>query len=194
MLRGHDGFARRREDSRFGTQSLAVAKAAAFWQVSYREAYDLHACSGICSITSTLAAGALRHAEGCRCGGAHRRRQPRASPAGRPGRRARLGLGAEYVDAMWRMVQQDEPSDYVICTRRDSAAVGLSSTRSSRIRCCRRRTTLRKTRRVVSSERYSQQRRFGGPGRASSWVGPRSFTCATSRAPMVSAARGAAPR
>ena len=26
------------------------------------------------------------------------------------------GFAADYVDAMWRMVQQDDPDDYVICT------------------------------------------------------------------------------
>jgi len=96
----------------------AVAKAAAFWQVSsYREAYDLHACSGILFnhesplrperfVTQKVVAAAARIAGGSR-------------------ERLRLGdlsverdwgWAPEYVDAMWRMVQQDEPSDYVICT------------------------------------------------------------------------------
>jgi GDPmannose 4,6-dehydratase len=96
----------------------AVAKAAAFWQVSsYREAYNLHACSGILFnhesplrperfVTQKVVAAACRIAAGSR-------------------ERLRLGdleverdwgWAPEYVDAMWRMVQQSEPSDYVICT------------------------------------------------------------------------------
>jgi GDPmannose 4,6-dehydratase len=96
----------------------AVAKAAAFWQVSsYREAYDLHACSGILFnhesplrperfVTQKVVAAACRIAAGSR-------------------ERLRLGdltverdwgWAPEYVEAMWRMVQEDEPSDYVICT------------------------------------------------------------------------------
>jgi GDPmannose 4,6-dehydratase len=96
----------------------AVAKAAAFWQVSsYREAYRLHACSGILFnhesplrperfVTKKVVAAACRIAAGSR---------------------ERLLLGdltvardwgwaPEYVEAMWRMVQQPEASDYVICT------------------------------------------------------------------------------
>ncbi len=96
----------------------AVAKAAAFWQVSsYREAYNLHACSGILFnhesplrperfVTQKVVAAACRIAAGSR-------------------ERLRLGdleverdwgWAPEYVDAMWRMVQESEPSDYVICT------------------------------------------------------------------------------
>ncbi len=96
----------------------AVAKAAAFWQVSsYREAYDLHACSGILFnhesplrperfVTQKVVAAACRIAAGSR-------------------ERLRLGdlsverdwgWAPEYVEAMWRMVQEEHPSDYVICT------------------------------------------------------------------------------
>ena len=107
------------EDTPFRPRSpYAVAKAAAFWQVSsYREAYNLHACSGILFnhesplrperfVTQKVVAAACRIAAGSR-------------------ERLRLGdleverdwgWAPEYVDAMWRMVQEDTPSDYVICT------------------------------------------------------------------------------
>jgi GDPmannose 4,6-dehydratase len=107
------------EETPFRPRSpYAVAKAAAFWQVSsYREAYDLHACSGILFnhesplrperfVTQKVVAAACRIAAGSR-------------------ERLRLGdlaverdwgWAPEYVEAMWRMVQEDEPSDYVICT------------------------------------------------------------------------------
>jgi len=116
-----------------------VAKAAAFWQVTtYREAYGLYACSGILFnhesplrperfVTRKVVAAACRIAAGS-------------------GERLRLGdlsvrrdwgWAPEYVEAMWRMLQQDEPSDYVICTGETQplsafvdevfAAVGLSA-------------------------------------------------------------------
>ena len=107
------------EDTPFRPRSpYAVAKAAAFWQVSsYREAYNLHACSGILFnhesplrperfVTQKVVAAACRIAGGSR-------------------ERLRLGdleverdwgWAPEYVDAMWRMVQEETPSDYVICT------------------------------------------------------------------------------
>jgi GDPmannose 4,6-dehydratase len=96
----------------------AVAKAAAFWQVAnYREAYGLYACSGILYnhesplrperfVTQKIARGACRIAAG---------------------KQAKLKLGdlsvqrdwgwaPEYVDAMWRMLQQSTPEDFVIAT------------------------------------------------------------------------------
>jgi GDPmannose 4,6-dehydratase len=117
----------------------AVAKAAAFWQVSsYREAYDLHACSGILFnhesplrperfVTQKVVAAACRIAAGSR----ERLRLGDLSVA------RDWGWAPEYVEAMWRMVQRDEPSDYVICTGETQplsvfvdeafAAVGLSA-------------------------------------------------------------------
>ncbi len=40
----------------------------------------------------------------------------RRALARQPRRRARLGLRQDYVEAMWLMLQQDEPDDYVIAT------------------------------------------------------------------------------
>lgn len=96
----------------------AVAKSSAFWQVSsYRDAYGIFAVSGILFnhesylrpprfVTSKILGTARRIAGGS-------------------GERLRLGdvdivrdwgYAPEYVDAMWRMVQQDEPRDLVIAT------------------------------------------------------------------------------
>jgi GDPmannose 4,6-dehydratase len=76
----------------------AVAKASAHWMVAnYRDAYGLYACTGIL----------FNH----------------ESPL-RPTRFVTLdierdwGWAPEYVDAMWRMLQQPEPDDYVIATGR----------------------------------------------------------------------------
>jgi GDPmannose 4,6-dehydratase len=96
----------------------AVAKAAAFWQVSsYREAYGIHACSGILFnhesplrperfVTQKVVAAACRIAGGSR----ERLRLGELSV------RRDWGWAPEYVEAMWRMVQRKDPTDYVICT------------------------------------------------------------------------------
>jgi len=95
-----------------------VAKAAAFWEVAnYREAYDLFACSGILFnhesplrperfVTRKVVAAACRIAAGSR----ERLR------LGNLDVRRDWGWAPEYVDAMWRMLQQDVADDYVIAT------------------------------------------------------------------------------
>lgn len=95
-----------------------VAKAAAFWQVSsYREGYGLRACSGILFnhdsplrperfVTQKVVAAACRIAAGSR----------ERLKLGDLAVRRDWGWAPEYVDAMWRMLQQDQPEDYVICT------------------------------------------------------------------------------
>ena len=95
-----------------------VAKAAAFWQVSsYREAYGLYACSGILFnhesplrperfVTQKVVAAACRIAAG----------SPERLKLGDLSIRRDWGWAPEYVEAMWRMLQANEPSDYVICT------------------------------------------------------------------------------
>jgi len=96
----------------------AVAKASAFWLVNnYREAYDLWACTGILFnhesplrptryVTKKVVQAAKRIAGG----------------SGETLRLGRLdiardwGWAPEYVEAMWRMLQQPEPCDFVIAT------------------------------------------------------------------------------
>jgi GDPmannose 4,6-dehydratase len=95
-----------------------VAKAAAFWQVSsYREAYGLYACSGILFnhesplrperfVTQKVVAAACRIAAGSR----------ERLKLGDLSIRRDWGWAPEYVEAMWRMLQPEQPADYVICT------------------------------------------------------------------------------
>jgi GDPmannose 4,6-dehydratase len=107
------------EDDPFRPRSpYAVAKAAAFWLVAnYREAYRLHACTGILFnhesplrpprfVTRKIVAAAARIARGSvetlRLGNVEIRRD--------------WGWAPEYVDAMWRMLQQQTAEDYVIAT------------------------------------------------------------------------------
>ena len=96
----------------------AVAKAAAFWQVvNYREAYGLFACSGILFnhesplrperfVTRKIVAAACRIAAGSN----------EALRLGNTKIERDWGWAPEYVDAMWRMLQQREPQDFVIAT------------------------------------------------------------------------------
>jgi GDPmannose 4,6-dehydratase len=95
-----------------------VAKAAAFWQVSsYREAYGLHVCSGILFnhesplrperfVTQKVVAAACRIASG----------SGERLKLGDLGIRRDWGWAPEYVEAMWRMLQQETAEDFVICT------------------------------------------------------------------------------
>jgi len=94
------------------------AKVCAHWQtVNYREAYDLFACNGI-----------LFNHESPRRGETFvTRKITRAATRIKLGLQKELFLGnldaqrdwgyaGDYVEAMWRMTQQDTPEDYVIAT------------------------------------------------------------------------------
>ena len=96
----------------------AVAKAAAFWEVAnYREAYGLFACSGLLFnheselrparfVTKKVVQAACRIASGSNeklfIGDAKVMRD--------------WGYAPEYVEAMWMMLQQPSPEDFVIAT------------------------------------------------------------------------------
>ncbi|NOY16070.1 MAG: GDP-mannose 4,6-dehydratase [Gammaproteobacteria bacterium] len=96
----------------------AVAKAAAFWEVAnYREAYDLFACSGILFnhesplrperfVTKKIIAAACRIAKGSK----------EKLHLGNITIRRDWGWAAEYVEAMWRMLQQEKADDFVIAS------------------------------------------------------------------------------
>lgn len=96
----------------------AVAKSAAFWEVAnYREAYGLFACSGILFnhesplrperfVTRKIVSAACRIAAGSR----------EKLSLGDTSIYRDWGWAPEFVEAMWLMLQQDEPDDYVIAT------------------------------------------------------------------------------
>lgn len=96
----------------------AVAKAAAFWEVAnYREAYGLFACSGILFnhesplrperfVTKKIISSACRIAAGSR----------EELHLGNISIQRDWGWAPEYVEAMWLMMQQNEPEDFVIAT------------------------------------------------------------------------------
>ena len=107
------------ENSPFRPRSpYAVAKAAAFWEVTnYREAYGLFACSGILFnhesplraerfVTQKIVSAAARIAAG----------SSEILTLGDVSIERDWGWSEEYVEAMWLMLQQKAPDDYVIAT------------------------------------------------------------------------------
>jgi GDPmannose 4,6-dehydratase len=95
-----------------------VAKASAHWLVAnYREAYSLYCCNGILFnheselrparfVTRKIVSTACRIAAG----------STEKLVLGRLDIARDWGWSPEYVDAMWRMMQQDRPDDYIIAT------------------------------------------------------------------------------
>jgi GDPmannose 4,6-dehydratase len=95
-----------------------VAKCYGHWiTVNYRESYGLYACSGILFnhesprrglefVTRKVTHGAARIALG----------RARELRLGNLDAKRDWGFAGDYVDAMWRMLQQPEPDDYVIAT------------------------------------------------------------------------------
>ncbi|HOX01459.1 MAG TPA: GDP-mannose 4,6-dehydratase [Candidatus Paceibacterota bacterium] len=96
----------------------ACSKLLAHWLVvNYREAYGLHASNGILFnhesprrgenfVTRKITQGAARIKHGLQT----------AVHLGNIGVRRDWGYAPEYVEAMWRILQQEQPDDYVIAT------------------------------------------------------------------------------
>jgi GDPmannose 4,6-dehydratase len=95
-----------------------VAKVAAYWAtVNYREGYDMYACNGILFnheserrgeefVTRKITIAAAKIKLGL---------QDKLMLGNLDAKRD-WGYAPEYVEAMWRMLQQDTPDDYVIAT------------------------------------------------------------------------------
>lgn len=96
----------------------AIAKATAFWQIdNYREAYNLFACTGILFnhesplrpdhfVTKKIISGACK---------IHRNKSHRIS-LGNINIERDWGWAPDYIEAMWLMMQKDQPKDYIIAT------------------------------------------------------------------------------
>jgi GDPmannose 4,6-dehydratase len=96
----------------------AVAKLYAYWTiVNYREAYDYFACNGILFnhespvrgenfVTRKITRGAAQIALGLQ----------EKLYLGNLSAKRDWGHARDYVDAMWRILQQEEPDDFVIAT------------------------------------------------------------------------------
>jgi len=107
------------EDAPFRPRSpYAVAKSTAYWLVAnYREAYGLHATTGILFnhespirpqrfVTRKVVATACRIAKG----------SGEKLTLGNLKIRRDWGWAPEYVEAMWKMLQCDQPQDFIIAT------------------------------------------------------------------------------
>jgi GDPmannose 4,6-dehydratase len=88
-----------------------------FITVNYRESYDLFACSGILFNHESPRRGlefvtrkVTWHAAAIKLGKLHELR------LGNLDAKRDWGFAGDYVDAMWRMLQQDRPDDYVVAT------------------------------------------------------------------------------
>jgi GDPmannose 4,6-dehydratase len=114
----------------FPRSPYATAKAAAHWTTAnYREAYGIYACSGILFnhesplrserfVTKKIFAAAAEIAAG----------SSRRLTLGRLDVARDWGYAPEYVDAMWRMLQQDKASDFVIATGESHTLEELTET------------------------------------------------------------------
>ncbi|MGV8983504.1 GDP-mannose 4,6-dehydratase [Clostridium sp.] len=119
LFGGIPGTAPQSEKTQFYPKSpYGVSKLYSYWiTINYREAYDLFACNGI-----------LFNHESPRRGETFlTRKVTRAIASIMAGKQEKLSLGnmdakrdwgyaGDYVQAMWLMLQQDKPQDYVIAT------------------------------------------------------------------------------
>lgn len=107
------------EDTPFRPRSpYGVAKSTAFWQVAnYRDAYNLFACTGILFnhesplrkdrfVTKKIVSTAYKISQG----------EDLKLKLGNIDIQRDWGWAPEYVEAMWLMLQQDKPDDFVIAT------------------------------------------------------------------------------
>jgi len=116
---GDTGAGAADESTRLAPSSpYAVAKSAAYWAAAtYRQAYGLYAATGLLFnhesplrpqrfVTQKIVSAAVRIA-----GGSKERLALGNTSIVRD-----WGWAPEYVDAMWRMLQQDQPGDFVVAT------------------------------------------------------------------------------
>ncbi len=109
------------EETAFRPRSpYAVAKSSAYWMVAnYREAYDLFVCTGILFnhdsplrperfVTQKIVRAASRIASG----------STEKLRLGNLAIHRDWGWAPDYVEAMWKMLQQEKPDDFVIATGR----------------------------------------------------------------------------
>jgi len=104
-----------------------VAKLYAHWMtINYRESFDMYACSGILfnhesplrgiefvtrKVTDAVAKIKLGKLDKLILGNVHSKRD--------------WGFAGDYVEAMWLMLQQDKPDDFVIATNRTVSVLDM---------------------------------------------------------------------
>ena len=119
MFGGDESNVKQNENTPFSPRSpYAAAKLYSHWvTINYREAYNMFACCGILfnhesplrglefvtrKITYNLAKIKLNHSKKFQLGNVHSKRD--------------WGHAKDYVEAMWLMLQRDEPEEFVIAT------------------------------------------------------------------------------
>ena len=119
LFGGFPGTAPQSEETPFHPRSpYGAAKLYAYWvTVNYREAFDLFACNGILFnhesprrgetfVTKKTTRAAARISQG----------HHEVLSLGNLNAKRDWGYAKEYVEAMWLMLQQDSPEDFVIAT------------------------------------------------------------------------------
>jgi len=122
------------ESTRFHPRSpYGVSKVYGFWTtVNYRESYDIFACNGILFnhespqrglefVTRKIAYGVACIAEGIKTSeAANEEKEPIVKNGkislGNMDAKRDWGYAGDYVEAMWLMLQQKKPDDYVVAT------------------------------------------------------------------------------
>jgi len=107
------------ENTAFAPKSpYAVAKASAYWSViNYRQAYQVYACSGVLFshesvlrnpnfVSKKIVSAACQIAQG----------KMEKLVLGNLNIKRDWGWAPEYVEAMWLMLQQDQPKDLILAT------------------------------------------------------------------------------
>ena len=96
----------------------AVAKVCAYWAtVNYRESYDMHASNGILFNHESPRRGESFVTRKITLGVAHIKAGIQNKLVlGNLDAKRDWGYAKEYVEAMWLMLQQDKPDDYVVAT------------------------------------------------------------------------------
>jgi GDPmannose 4,6-dehydratase len=107
-----------RESTPFYPRSpYAVAKLYGFWIVkNYRESYGMYACNGILFNHESERRGEEFVTRKITQGLARVYRTGATLEIGTLDARRDWGYAPEYVEGMWRMLQQDTPDDYVLAT------------------------------------------------------------------------------
>ena len=93
-----------------------VAKVYGHWiTVNYRESYNMYCCSGILFNHESDARPRVRNAK-VTDGVADQARASKCLKLGNLDSKRDWGFAGDYVRAMWMMLQQDQPDDYVVAT------------------------------------------------------------------------------
>ena len=118
MFGGLPATAPQSEETPFHPKSpYGVAKLYAHWiTVNFREAYDLYACSGILFNHESPRRGETFVTKNNQSGCCYCERKTKLSIYWQLDAKRDWGYAKEYVEAMWLMLQQPKPDDYVIAT------------------------------------------------------------------------------